>query len=160
MKIKLLSLTALIALIAFSSCKKSSGSGIASGEISATINDSSYTFKNVEEIESLHSGSELGFIGAILDSATGNGMAITLVSEGGSLQPKTYLDTDTATEMEIELELNGVDYSNAFVHLSPFKVGLGGYLQGTFSGKLYEGGDSTSSTVAVVSNGKFNFSLY
>ncbi|HMG82871.1 MAG TPA: hypothetical protein VK559_07535 [Ferruginibacter sp.] len=163
MKIKLLSLTALIALIAFSSCKKSSGSGIAAGEISATINDTFHTFKNVVEIEEVHIGDEEGFLGSVADSSTSpvNGIGIEVVTTtGGALKPITYLDTDTSAHVLIELELNGIEYESAGAHLSPSKISLGGYLQGTFSGKLYEGGDSTSTTTATVTNGKFNFSLY
>jgi hypothetical protein len=160
MKIIHLPIIAFLALILFTSCKKSN-SGIAVRTVSATIDDTAFTFNDGFSLQVEDVGPIFGFEGGAVDTVKKNELSILVASDDSTkLKSKTYFETgDSTVEIQIEFEENGTVYRNGLTKIAPFEVSLGGPLQGTFSGKVYLGGDSTKAA-RTITNGKFNFQLY
>ena len=160
MKITYLPIIALVALISFASCKKSSNSGVPKATLTATIDDTAYNFNGGFDGEAFNFGPEYGFEAEYKDTLNGNQFYITMGKfDTSKLALKTYYETDTTLEMEIEFDHDGIEYDNGFTKITPFQVTLTSPNQGTFSGKVYPNGDSTL-PAKVITNGKFNMLIY
>ena len=159
MKIIHLPIIAFLALILFASCKKSN-SGIAVRTVSATIDDTAFTFNDGFSLQSIDEGAIFGFEGTAIDTVKQNQLEVLVASlDTTQISAKTYYESDTTIEMGVQFQEKGVQYKNGLTKINPFRITLTGPLQGTFSGNIYLSGDSTKAP-RVVTNGKFNFQLY
>ncbi|HMG82873.1 MAG TPA: hypothetical protein VK559_07545 [Ferruginibacter sp.] len=159
MKITYLPIIAFLALISFASCKKSSSSAQI-GSLTATIADTAYHFSDEYEYEVVNENPVFGFGGQFADTTAKAEFELTMVRfDTAKLLVKTYYETDSTVEMEVEFNQNGIEYDNGFTKIAPFQVTLTSSNQGTFSGKIYPNGDSTL-PAKVVTNGKFNLVSY
>ncbi|HMG82874.1 MAG TPA: hypothetical protein VK559_07550 [Ferruginibacter sp.] len=160
MKVFHLPIIALLALISFASCKKSSNSGLPKGTLTATIDDTAYNFNGGVEAEGFNIGAEYGFSADYADTLNDNEFTISMARfDSSKLALKTYYETDSLVEIDIEFDHDGIEYDNGFTKIAPFQITLTSPNQGTFSGKVYPNGDSTL-PAKVITNGKFNFLIY
>jgi hypothetical protein len=157
---KKLILFAILAVVLLSCKKSNSGSPI--NTITATIDDSVYTFNTKTIDTTLYSGGYIqrGVIATDLNLRT----ATVLFGSSTILTPTTYgLFGDT-----VHLGAFQVSYPNSTIYFvakatstSPLTVTVNSItstsVQGTFRGTIYLNGDTTSTNKKVVTNGSFYF---
>lgn len=183
MRIKILLLSSIVALIAFASCKKTNTVTVtkliedsvlktSADTLSASFNDTSYLVYNENWGET---GADYGWRGndstkyyyfetGAQDSTDNNYnyLEVDIYTLNGLLSVnKTYgLTSDTTTEIYLYFYNNAGGYfeSNGYKQ-APATATItsisGNVITGTFSGTLFQYGDTTSTYKKVVTNGKF-----
>jgi hypothetical protein len=134
MKITILPIIALLTIVSVVSCSKSSGPAVPNGTATATIGDTAYNFKDAFSLEFVNSGPIYGFDGTVTDSTTPvHEFSLTLASpDTTKLTNKTYYETDSTSEIQIEFLEAGATYKNGHTKINPFQITYSGALQGSF----------------------------
>jgi len=161
---KKLILFAVLAIV-FASCKKS-GSGSPLNTITATINDTVYTFNNHVLDTTIYqsSDSELG-IELVAEDLDLNTIGLIMADRHAApLKATTYGSTGDTTHiggMQFQLHLGS--YSNLSFPSGPNPLTItvntltSTSIQGTFKGTIFLNGDTASANRKTVTNGTFNF---
>jgi hypothetical protein len=162
---KKLILFGVLAII-FASCKKS-GSGSPTNAITATINDTVYTFNNHILDTTIYesSDSELGIELSAQDLNLNTILIVIANAHAAPLKTITYGlsgDSNHLSEMEYESTVQ-TNYASGFPEAieNPFTVTVNSLtsttIQGTFKGTIFLNGDTTSANKKTVTNGTFSF---
>jgi hypothetical protein len=161
----------IISAIVLFSCKKNSTTyniGIPENTITLTTNGTVYTYNKEEDFTEDGDSSYFNIYSYVSANnfSTSSYMEVEIASSGKFnivLKPKKYcyyLDTTTAAGFEFYLAGVG-DFSSGYNKVNPFIITLTSYtptvMQGTFSGPIYIGGDTTTTPLTIT--GKFNLNL-
>jgi hypothetical protein len=181
MKIKLILASALVALIAFASCKKNTVTNTvivndtlkvpdtANYAISETISASFNGVADTATIpdyyehyqDQINSNNYNAFDFDVSDS-NNNRIYLDVETLNSSITAKTYGAFGDSTTIA-KIQFNNSSYSGSTI-LNPNTVTItsisGPTVKGTFQGTIYANGDTTSTDKKVITNGKFTIVLY
>jgi hypothetical protein len=156
-----------IAGVLLLSCKKSGPAHVATNTITATIDDTNYAFNqsvaSVSGITSLFSLYEIVGYDSTINPVANCTLQLKSIDE---FTNKTFgIVGDTTSAASFEYDQNGFKYKTASKNTATTAftitiIGISGSsIQGTFTGNIFEEGDTTL-TKKVVTNGKFDIERF
>jgi hypothetical protein len=156
-----------VAGILLLSCKKNSPAHVATNTMTATIDNTNYTFNqsvaSVYGLTSAFSIFEAVGYDSTIDPVANCALQIRSLNE--FTIKKFGMAGDTTSEVSFEYDQNGFKYKTASNNTATtaFTVTItgmsGSSIQGTFAGNIFEEGDTTL-TKKVVTNGKFDIERF